>query len=629
MFAFALPRGTGKTRLCIWGMIFSVFGGYCPYSLYVGATAAASDRRFGELKKTLRFNQLLFDDFPEICGPFRHIGGEPRKATGQKWEGRSTGVEWSDRIVVADIPVAYAKSRNFVFDTASIDGEIRGRSFETQDGETIRPRFVVCDDPQTRETARSPGANDYRELIIKGDIKYLAGPGEKLGLVIPGTVIYQNDLIDRLLDPKRNPEFKPVRAKMLESLPEDVELWDQYAEIRKQSFRDGGKGEPATEFYRKQREKMDRGAVASWPERFRDDEISAIQYAMNLKIDDEASFYAEGQSEPIPETAGDERPLTATDVEGRELSIAWGYIPDDAEKITGFVDISERVLWYCLIAWKRDGTGTVFEYGLWPDQKLNYVTLAGVRKTIQQQAKGESYLSALLLALESLVELLVGREYTSESGEILSIGALGIDSGWGEYAHDVYKFCRRSKYRALLRPTKGIGITATKRPLVDPQHKTKTRESVEGQWLFSPTKIGVPLLQYDTNLWKSRIVSAFRIDRNSPGALCLTKPRPGGSHRMIGEQVTAEYGTRVTANGRTVTQFALIPGRDNHFGDCLVGSAVVANTIGVRFDLGFFARIRAKKKDGDKAESKPSGEKSKGAATPARSRPRPQSEVIF
>lgn len=623
MFAFAMPRGAGKSTLCHWAMLWASLSGRVPYVLYVGATAKSAERRLQNLKRTLRFNERLFDDFPEVIAPIRHCAGEPRRAAGQKYQGAATGLEWTDRIVLGSLP---GLSPNFVIDTGSIDGELRGRSYENQKGEPVRPGFVVVDDPQTRESAKSRPQTDYREQILKGDLRYLAGPGQRIGMVIPCTVIYQDDLADRLLDRKRNPEFKGVRSKMLDSFPERSDLWEQYDEIRRQSFRDGGRGEEATEFYRANRDEMDRGAVATWSERFGEGELSAIQAAMNLKLADEAAFFAECQNEPIQAADSEEKQLYPSDVESRSIAVQWGAVPDDAEKITGFIDISEKVLWYILIAWRKDGTGTIFRYGTHPDQGVDFVKLSAVRKSLQSQAgRGKSFLAALLEGLEELVELLAGAEYKSETGEVFTLSGLGIDSGWGEYATDVYRFCRRSSYRSILRPTKGIGITALRRPLVDPQRKIKSRESVEGQWLFSPTKLGVPLLQFDTNLWKTRIASALRIDVHSSGSLSLTKPRGArGNHRMIAEQLTAEIGDLVSANGRTVTQFRQIPGRDNHLLDCAVGAAVVANTIGIRFDLGFSTRrIRqvdpAEKKGG---RSETGGAEPKEKAPRVRSRPR-------
>ncbi|MCA9184759.1 MAG: hypothetical protein R3E01_08995 [Pirellulaceae bacterium] len=49
----------------------------------------------------------------------------------------------------------------------------------------------------------------------------------------------------------------------------------------------------ATEFYAADQEAMDAGAEIAWPERFNHDELSAIQHAMNLRLQDEAAFCAE------------------------------------------------------------------------------------------------------------------------------------------------------------------------------------------------------------------------------------------------------------------------------------------------------------------------------------------------
>ncbi len=41
-------------------------------------------------------------------------------------------------------------------------------------------------------------------------------------------------------------------------------------------------------------------AIVAWQERFNYDELSAIQHAMNLKLQDEAAFFAEYQNQPLP-----------------------------------------------------------------------------------------------------------------------------------------------------------------------------------------------------------------------------------------------------------------------------------------------------------------------------------------
>src|SRR5690606_1158202 len=94
----------------------------------------------------------------------------------------------------------------------------------------------------------------------------------------------------------------------------DEKLWERYAEIRAEGLRSGDGGRSATEFYREHRNAMDEGAIVAWAERFNHDELSAIQHAMNLKLQDEAAFFAEYQNEPLPEETGEADELSADQI---------------------------------------------------------------------------------------------------------------------------------------------------------------------------------------------------------------------------------------------------------------------------------------------------------------------------
>jgi hypothetical protein len=102
------------------------------------------------------------------------------------------------------------------------------------------------------------------------------------------------------LSSRGNLDFFSQRTKLVYAFPTDEALWKRYAEVRAESLRQGHSGEEATAFYREHRAAMDEGAVVAWPERFNHDELSAIQHAMNLRLQDEAAFFAEYQIEPLP-----------------------------------------------------------------------------------------------------------------------------------------------------------------------------------------------------------------------------------------------------------------------------------------------------------------------------------------
>ena len=85
--ACACPRGTGKSSLATYAMLWATLCGHSRYGLYIAATAGAATQRLQNLKASLRFNDLFLADFPEICGPLRWCEGESRKAGGQKFHG--------------------------------------------------------------------------------------------------------------------------------------------------------------------------------------------------------------------------------------------------------------------------------------------------------------------------------------------------------------------------------------------------------------------------------------------------------------------------------------------------------------------------------------------------------------
>jgi hypothetical protein len=125
-----------------------------------------------------------------------------------------------------------------------------------------------------------------RESILAGAILGLAGPGKKISGIMPCTVIRPGDMADNILSREKHPEWNGERTRMVYSFPSDEKLWLRYGELRAESLRMYGDMRLATEFYSSHRSAMDDGAQIAWPERFNHDELSAIQHAMNLKLQD-------------------------------------------------------------------------------------------------------------------------------------------------------------------------------------------------------------------------------------------------------------------------------------------------------------------------------------------------------
>ena len=229
-------------------------------------------------------------------------------------------------------------------------------------------------------------------------------------------------------------------------------LWSKYAQLRGESFKNDGDGSEATEFYRQNHATMDDGAVIAWPQRYNSDELSAIQHAMNLKLQDEAAFFAEYQNEPLPEQQGDTDHLTAEQIAEKLSSSNRGQVPIGCNHLTMFIDVHAKALFYVVAAWEDDFTGYVIDYGTWPDQKQAYFNLRTMTKTLAGVSAASGLEGAIYDGLDKLTSSYLARQWRRDDGAYLSIDRCLIDANWGQSTDVVYKFCRQSTIRQCCCP---------------------------------------------------------------------------------------------------------------------------------------------------------------------------------
>ncbi|HOM18471.1 MAG TPA: hypothetical protein PLQ00_14165, partial [Thermoguttaceae bacterium] len=321
-----MPRGSGKTSLCKAACLWAVLYGYRDFVVLIGSSEAHALGMLHDIKLQLETTPVLAEDFPEVIYPIHRLEGIANRCRGQLYQGKRTHIEWTaDKIVLPSIPGS--KASGAVLTVAGITGQIRGITHQKPNGHVSRPSLVIVDDPQTDESARSPSQCAVRESILAGAVLGLAGPGKKISGIMPCTVIRPGDMADNILNRDKHPEWNGERTRLVYSFPTNENLWQRYAELRAESFRQGRRGEEATEFYRQNREAMDEGAVVAWPERYNHDELSAVQHAMNLKFQDERAFWAEYQNEPLPEASAKEEDLTADAVAAKLNRLRRGEVP--------------------------------------------------------------------------------------------------------------------------------------------------------------------------------------------------------------------------------------------------------------------------------------------------------------
>jgi len=579
LFAMAMPRGSGKTVLCQTAVLWSALIGASPFVCLIAASAERARDLLENIKIWLETNPLLADDFPEVAYPIQCLERITNRQKGQKHKGEPTRIDWaSDRIVLPTI--AGSKASGVVISSSGMKGsDIRGQNYARADGQVVRPQLVLVDDPQTTESAWSPSQSQRREAILAGDVLGMAGPGRKIAGLMACTVIRPADMADNILDREKHPEWQGERTKMVYAFPSNEKLWAKYAEIRADSLRNDGDGSEATEFYRANQEAMDVGAIVAWPQRYNEDELSAIQHAMNLRYRDEAAFFAEYQNEPIVEEIGEEM-LTAEQIAGKLNGYRPGEIPLGCNHLTMFIDVQQKVLFWMLCGWEENFTGYIVDYGTWPDQRRAYFTLRDLRATISRSAPGAGLEGQVFAALEKLCAERLSRVYRREDGAEMRIDRCLIDANWGQSTDVVYQFCRQSSFAGILLPSHGKYVGASSVPFSE--YKRKRGDRVGLHWRI-PNTIGKRQVRHvliDTNYWKSFIHARLAVAMGDPGCLSLSG-RDEKAHRLLADHLTAEYRVKSLAQGRTVDEWKLRATRpDNHWLDCLVGCAVAASIQG-------------------------------------------------
>jgi hypothetical protein len=595
-FTNAVYRGFAKSTISENSLLWGVLYGHRRFGAIFAGEGGLAEKAISSIKLELAENDLLMEDFPEVCHAVRALEGKPQRCLSQTCGGDKTYIGWSaDRVVFPAITGSVAGGA--IIMAKGLTGSILGLRHKSADGKQLRPDFVIVDDPQTRESAASPMQCSKRLEILQKSVVKLAGHTKQIAVVVNATVIQQEDMVDQLLDQKKFPAWQGERIPMVREWSKHHEdLWlGRYREIRNTFATDivGDQARAhreANKFYADNRAAMDEGCVVSWASCYDPDaELSAIHHAYNALIDDGPDVFAsEFQQQPLANSA-QQTALTQAEVRGRAVEVPRWLVPRGCDTLTAFVDVQEAVLYWLVAAWGHQLRGHVVAYGTYPEQTASYYTLRDVKKTLAKAAGGASLEAAIAAGLEAVAADLLDREFARENDDaVLRVGQLLIDANWARSTGVVRDFARRSRWGPRVLPGHGRFVGASSSMLTD--KKPDKGERVGSNWRTSTIGRQRHIL-YDTNAWKSLVSARCKL----PPADVQSLTVHAGAHEMLAEQWSAEYPVRVEARGRTVDEWRLIPGRDNHWWDCVVGAAVAASYIGVSA-VGAEARPTAPRK---------------------------------
>jgi hypothetical protein len=579
LFALAMPRGSGKSTLARACALWSILYGHTRYALVIGATSKAARKTIAALKTIIASNEVLAADFPEACYPVLKLGGVNQRAPGQLYKGKPTELSWKgDYLQLASIEGSACSGG--IIDCVGMTGEIRGRNVQQRDGSSVRPSFVVIDDPQTKGSARSHSQTNTRREVILADVLGLVGPGESLSVIMPCTIIEPEDLAAQFLDRSTMPAWQGETTSMLVKLPQNEDAVARYREAWSIALANGQPTSALREVYRLDQTAIEAEAQASWPDRFDKDELSAIQHALHLrfKVGDKA-WFAEYQNHPLAENQ-------SLSVAPRETilsklnRIERRVLPTTSTALTLFVDVQLAALYYVATAFDANWSAAVIEWGTWPEQPTPLFTLADLPRTIQRQFPGLDDKAAIRAALDACLNGLFGRKWSREDGLEIPIAAAAIDSGWGQMSQVVYDFAKSTPHKSSVFASKGKGIGPANKPLSE--YRRNPGALIGEGWLLDrlDTSPGQRLFTIDTNHWKTRVHRALLSPIGSTGALTFWGA-DAHRHEQIADHLTSEAPIETFGQGRRVDVWKTLARSDNHLFDCIVGCYALAAMRGV------------------------------------------------
>ena len=260
----------------------------------------------------------------------------------------------------------------------------------------------------------------------------------------------------------------------------------------------------------------------------------------------------------------------------RVSNVDCGTVPDGASYLTAFVDSSDQVLWWVVMAWAKDFTGWVVDYGTWPDQRRPMFYKSDLTATISEQLHEVSWEEAFVHAHNELEKELL-RDWVTESGEVRSLDLLIKDWSDGGQKPRIKAQVMASANRTLIRPSKGFAPKPGRKPLHLWGDKVRDRHN-GNDWVERRSDSPVHI-QYDTNIWKSHAARRLLTTIGAPSAITLpgTEPR---RNRLLAEHLTAEIPKSVSYDGASGVAWQQTLARDNDWWDCLVGDCVAASMRG-------------------------------------------------
>lgn len=566
--AIAAPRGCGKTELVKGLLVFLILAGMVRFPLPVAATSKLASKIYNDFRKKIATNDLLLEDFPEVCWPVRELQGAPQRAARQHIDGALTNIVWTGNdLRFPDVPgSAYGGIKMSYY---GLDTAFRGANTEGD-----RPDFILIDDPETRESAKSLLQISDRSEILDQDIDGLAGEGEQLAIVVLTTLQNAYCLSAQLTDRTIRPAYNGMRFGLIVKWPTRMDLWESYVQIRKKDQTGGDRyGRTAVKFYLDQFEEMNAGAellTDSYKPKTHPDGTqlvySTLQEAWNKIADTNmAAFKAEYQNDPEKEDEVQKITITATSVASKWSGIERGVAPDNCIATTLGVDIGKYDIHWVKTGYDNSGAGCVMDYGICQTQGLN------------TSSSGEAIERAIIASLERF----------ADSDPMIINRPLLVLVDSGNWSDAIYEACRR--LGSPFFPSKGWADSVFRMPTQSTPKKQPFIEAYAVEEEFQ--RVWQWRYNINTEYWKNSVHERFALDpwiekTRVPGSLSLFIPESQDfrRHLQFGRHIVSEGLEIVPVQDKVSKRIWTVYDRNNnHWLDAMALAVSAAACVGVTF----------------------------------------------
>lgn len=579
--AIAGTRGEGKTKLAIYTALYLTIAGMSRFPIVIGKNQRKSEAELRTVREKLQQSELLLEDFPELCMPFKAVGGWSSRANMQTVAGEFTRLKIAaDHIIFPTITTEQLPkewpsdcepvSNGQILSSIGIDGGIRGTNYRD-----IRPDIAIIDDIEDRQASESDALIEKNEDIIEQDIGGLASSAERVARVFLCTIQNRKCVAFKFTDPKQKPSWKGKRYRKMIRRPDRMDLVQEYLRLRIEREANDPDARVAFRFWRDNQAELERDCIISNPssysKKMHEDgeplELSAIQSYFNKVADlGEKAVATEIDNDPPEEVGPQGSGLTWPMVAGRLSGLDRGQVPANAACITAGIDLGKYLCHWVVVAWWKGAGGCVIDYGR--------AEVVGTDRAMDNEASEPMIYRALLQWRDELLQ----KQYVDAAGTPRKVDAVFVDSG--TFTDAAYQFVRDVR-GAPFYVSKGIGkyrdkVTETDK-IKPGNHFHASYQESQGLWLY----------ELDTDYWKQFIHERFltpTFDEQNflrRGALSLFTQPNNQKHTSFANHIVAEELVSEFKEGKGVKTYWNVVSDNNHWLDAIYNAAAAAAARGI------------------------------------------------